>query len=176
MARMDDDLLLSIALRARFQGEADQLEGRPGALWWACVERGAAPGQFRHFQNGYAAEAGERLASEHLVTEANRLLHHDGAWVAQWCLQGRHMNMIWLDQDGDAQFTVEFDEDAYGLVQVDLHHWLEQLEGGWQSWRRLMVDVLDPKTGQTFKRAQGQRRPSSETGAISRPILGDIVL
>ncbi|WP_341702616.1 hypothetical protein [Ferrovibrio sp.] len=102
----------------------------------------------------------------------NNWLHHDGFWIVGWTHPSRivllnqpgrsytRMVMIWFDQDGDPGFTVESEDSVWKMLECGPRQWAEQAEQAWQQWERLMHEVLDPREGQTFKRAQGQTAPS----------------
>lgn len=159
MRQFNDDLFGTPLLKDRLDSECEMCGWTP-LVYWACAQR--TNGIFVHFQRGYSAEIGEKAVAENIISEATRALNHDGAWVAQWLAEGRRLNMIWLDADGDPQFTVELDEDAAGVAEVALLHWLQQLEEAWGCWRHLMREVLDPSPDELFKRAQGEQNPASK--------------
>jgi len=39
--------------------------------------------------------------------------------------------------------------------------WAQQCETAWTLWNHAMRQVLDPQANETFKRAKGQRRPTT---------------
>jgi len=63
------------------------------------------------------------------------------------------------DEDGDQQFTIEDDEDNAVILECDPYHWVGQAFDAYSKWRKGQ-DALDLKPEQTYKRAQGERRPS----------------
>lgn len=112
----------------------------------------------------------------------NRELHHDGAWVVvfthvlpvdAFCIlrdvsaanYGRYA-LIWVDQDADPQFTVEWqagEGDLRTFVDVMLAGVAstgQKCEMAWEIWQTHMRKVLEPKLGQLFRRAKGERAPS----------------
>lgn len=106
-----------------------------------------------------------------IAVALNKHLHHDGFWFVGWThpeqfvLLGKGRTyqraiIIWFDKDGDPAFTVEITDPIWEILSAGPDHWIEQCEQAWQKRKVLMVDVLDPKEGQTFKRAQGEIAPS----------------
>ncbi len=103
----------------------------------------------------------------------NKHLHHDGFWYVGWThpssvfllgSTGRTYQravMIWFDSDGDPAFTVEILDPIWDILNAGPDAWLEQCEIAWQRRKHLMIEVLDPKEGQTFKQAQGEAAPSA---------------
>jgi hypothetical protein len=99
----------------------------------------------------------------------NSDLHHDGAWVVAFThppsvlLLGtgydnwQRMVRIFIDKDGDAQFSIETTGDFRSICTTPVEDWVQGAELCWKKWRHLMVDVLDPSEGQTYKRSQGQQ-------------------
>lgn len=165
--KLDDNLLVTPALQARLQSEADNMtpDATNKGAWWVGLER--TNGDFKHFSYGYTADAGEVVVARDLVKTLNREIAHDGAWVVQWCLGGRHLNALWLDKDGDIQFTVEFEEDAYGMAETKLGHWIEQCDEAFQYWHKMMIQALAPSPEQLFQKAKGQKNPSLIKGIVN---------
>lgn len=158
--KLDDDLLVSLALQIRIQDEADFESGLKDQPYWCAVER--SNGDFKAFESGYKPEFHEILIAEQIIQALNKEIAHDGAWVVLWTDNGTRFAMLWVDGDGDVQFTCDVDEDGAGMVEkADLYVWIGQAEEAWQSWHHNMVTVLDPTEDQLFKRAQGQRPPST---------------
>lgn len=164
--KIDDDLLVTAALQQRLQDEANNLtpDATNRGAWWIGLER--SNGDFKYFSYGYTADAGEIAVAKNLIQVLNKEIAHNGAWVSQWCLGGRHLNVLWIDRDGDPQFTVEFEEDAYGMAFVELNHWTSQCEDAFLLWQKMMIHALAPSSDQLFKRAKGQKNPSLDSGAI----------
>ena len=168
---LDDDLLVTPALNARLCTEADLAGGRVNSPWWVGAER--SNGKFTCFSAGYKADIGEKLIAEQLIKTANKEVGHDGAWIGQWCNSGFRFNMLWMDEDGDVQFTIETDDDAGGICNAPLLHWITGCADAWGKWNLLMRKVLAPSKDQLYKRALGQKRPSLNNG---RPINGKAIL
>ena len=78
----------------------------------------------------------------------NRYEHHDGLWVVGWThpptmtLTLQNMDeeawgrlvMIWLDKDGDPQFTVESDHDLVRMIEKGERHYAALACDGWAEW------------------------------------------
>ena len=165
--KLDNDLLVTPALQQRLQDEANNLTpcATDKVAGWVGLEQ--SNGDFKYFCYGYTADAGEVVVAHELIKTLNRDIAHDGAWVIQWCLGGRHLNALWLDVDGDVQFTVEFEEDAYGMAENELGNWISQCEEAFQFWHKMMIQALAPSPEQLFKKAKGQKNPSLDKGAIN---------
>lgn len=110
---------------------------------------------------GYCPEPAERLMAESLGRILNRQLHHDGAWITGWTDDGRRFVSIWVDADGDVQFTVDCLDGVVKMAIAGAEDHVEQCEQAWQKWHRHMRQVIAPREDQLFKRAQGQRAPSA---------------
>lgn len=75
----------------------------------------------------------------------------DNAWGRLIC--------IWLDEDGDPQFTYESDHPFFHMYQQGIQYYTQQAWDSWASWKKIMRDDLDLKAGQTYKRALGEANP-----------------
>lgn len=76
--------------------------------------------------------------------------------------------LIWIDEDGDPNFTVEWTAlestelfDFAEVVAAGIESTAQKAETAWQIWYENMKLVIEPREGQTFKRAKGQRAPSA---------------
>ena len=180
MPMLDDDTLITPALLRRFIAEA-RLEAGNGQHY-AFVRRSngnliahnpASP-EIAGYQTMFAAD---------VLKVLNRELHHDGAWVVVFTHPeppepgsailltppGREYAryvLMWLDRDGDVQFSVEWVKnesellDFAEVLEAGIDSVVEKCEGAWQMWHLHMREVLDPREGETFQRARGQM-PSS---------------
>jgi hypothetical protein len=114
----------------------------------------------------------QMLFANDMAKGLNKLLHHDGFWIVGWTHPAPYMLlgmatrtygrmvMIWCDADGDPQFTIESEDPVWKILECGPQQWAEQAEQAWQKWRLHMREILDPREGQTFKRAQGQAAPN----------------
>lgn len=113
----------------------------------------------------------------------NRELHHDGAWVivfthpAPWSememirfggdSEYDRYAIIWLDADGDPQFSVEWEKgtdelrDFTAILLQGATATIAKCESAWQTWNLHMRHVLQPTEGQLYRRAKGERPPSA---------------
>jgi len=131
--------------------------------------------------NPYSPELGpdQMIWGQDILGYLNTELHHDGAWVLVFTnpktfaesLTGqqdyRRFAVIFLDRDGDAQFTVEWVEheshDLYDFADVMLagRDWLVAFcEAGWRQWHMIIHEALAPAENQLRKAAQGQTKPN----------------
>lgn len=173
-----EDVLFSQKVRdnlmTRFDLEAT-IEGGNGGVY-AYVMRDS--GSFDEIGN-YARPIYEQVMfAQDVLTLVNREIHHNGAWVAFFTNPAppasilntetdfKRFGFIFIDGDGDPQFTVDWAEgegddfDFSDVLKSGLEAWGHKLEGAWAQWHHLMRDVIDPAEGQTFKKAQGQRASS----------------
>lgn len=177
---LSDKLLITPTLLRRFELEG-QFEGG-GGQYYALMQRANGELVCDH-PFGPALEPMQMLWSADVLRALNRELHHDGSWVVCFThpqpnsmecvlLNPRHKEygryaLLWLDKDGDVQFTVEWNRgegelrDFAMVMLAGMNSTMAKCETAWGLWHEMMVDVIEPQEGQTFKRAQGQRRPSS---------------
>lgn len=113
-----------------------------------------------------------------LCWNLNRNLRHDGAWICAWTHPGlavvqgdgtmsrqpTRFVLLWVDKDGDPQFTVENEEPFWRAGQASLDHWLEEAETGWTTWFHHMRTVPGVTSHETYKKAQGETPPSLRYG------------
>ena len=178
--KLDDDTLITPTLLKRFVAEGMMEEG--DGQHYACVQR--SNGDFLVHHPGSPAALGEQtLFAADILRRLNRDLHHDGAWVIVFThpsppIEGsmilaqpghceyRRYVLLWLDADGDVQIPVVWVKgecDQWDFAEV-LREGPEPIiglcEGAWTTWHLHMRQVLEPRAGETFKRAKGQRQGS----------------
>lgn len=108
-----------------------------------------------------------------MVGALNKHLHHDGAWLVGFThpkpivfigdrggTDFDRFVFLFIDRDGDPQFTIECDDGIIAALTVGPDHWMEEAERGWQKWFHHMRRVITPRPEQTYKRAQGELAPS----------------
>jgi len=173
----NEDLLLTPAMRQRFdieavfEQDADTFIAQQSGIvvpmgaggWWAAVQR--TNGEIHRFTNGRLLldpTADQTIWQLDVLKILNHEIPHDGAWVVGWTHGNTRAIWLWLDQDGDVQFTVDNEESWETQAGTEMLHWIEQCEQGWSYWFHYMREVLDPNPDTLFKRAQGQKPPSQQ--------------
>ena len=168
MHRLDDDVLITPSLIKRFHAEGE-MEGADGRFY-ALVQK--ANGDLLSHQVGPDAGANEQLFASDVLSYLNKHLHHDGAW----CIVFTHpkpaeppfagcdydrFTILWMDGDGDVQFPLVHEQGIVEAMTWGKEAWAQQCETAWSLWHHAMKTVLDPQERETFKRAKGQRRPTT---------------
>lgn len=178
--KLPDDKLITTDLLRRFEAEA-HMDGGTGQHY-ALIR--LANGNLVKFNPRSPALAPEQMLwADVILAFLNKELHHDGAWVVVFthpkpspsqctmhapnhCDYERY-GLIWLDADGDAQFTMEWAagegelRDFADVMIAGKESTVEKAEAAYQAWK-LTRQMLDVKPEQTFKKAQGQRAPSAQ--------------
>lgn len=175
--------LLSPLLLRRFELEALAEDGN--GQYYACILRQDGD-LVVHHPLGPPLDVVQLMWARDLLALLNRELHHDGAWVIvfthpqppsieQVAAATAHRSyaryaLIWLDADGDPQFTQEWQQnitsdlrDFACVVEQGLEAVAAKAEACWRLWHLCMREVIDPTPDQLFKRAKGER-PPSESG------------
>jgi len=170
-----DHLLMTPTLLRRFEIEA-YLDGGDGR-YYAVMER-AGGAIATHNPGSPEVEPDQLMWAMDVLRLVNREVGHGGVWVVSFSnpvkpsiekiyVEYDRYALIWLDQDGDPQFTVEWVKndgemrDFADVLITGRHATANKCEASWQQWHLLMRDVLLPEENQTFKRAQGQAPTSS---------------
>ena len=168
MHSVPDRAILTPALLRRFQaeGEFDGADGRHQAF----IE--TQDGRILVHGHGLMVLPEQQMFGVDMIRLMNRALHHDGAWMVVFTHQRppavslvamaeyQRIVFIWVDKDGDVQFPLETDEDFSEVMGHGADHWLENAEAAWQIWKFSQA-MIDPQEGETFKKALGERAPSS---------------
>lgn len=162
---MDDRWLKSDVLTRRMQMEADW------GPYWACSVLQDMRLVFD--KQGKMPEQPLVMFMTDMAPALQHHLHHDGRWVVMLThprppaspnamfIEYARFAFVWLDSDGDPQFTVENEEVWWKILTAGQECWLEQAELAWQSWFRAMRHVLEPNPEtELYKKAQGQKAPS----------------
>ena len=175
--KLTETQIVTPALIERFAAEAE-FEGEPGG-YYALIPRDDGD-VLAHHPYAPAAEPHQLLWAQDVLRKLNRELHRDGAWVVCFTHPGGALSaphtpghveyarycLIWLDPDGDAQFTLEWRANESELLDfadvmlAGIESTLQKCETAWTIWHTHMRKVLEPREGQTYRRAQGERPPS----------------
>ena len=97
----------------------------------------------------------------------NKEIAHNGSWLVAWThpphfseylrvnpqMEWKRLVMIFLDKDGDPQFTVDSVRPFWEQVQSGAHHFVDQCEQAIQEWKQ-QLQILDLKENQTINLAQ----------------------
>jgi hypothetical protein len=175
VTKLDDNVLITPALIQRFENEG-VAEGGDGR-YYAMVR--TSDGNIRVHHPGYPnISPDQKIWAIDMLNMLNTVLHHDGAWVVVFTnidvlgppkrAKYDRYAWVWVDADGDPQFTSDWVE---GHGEADLRTFadvakagivsgVDRCEAAWQQWR-FSRKVLDLSQKQTFKRARGERAPSS---------------
>lgn len=176
--RLTEAQIVTPTLLRRFELEAE-FEGGNGA-YYALILRDAGD-LLCHHPTGPAAEGHQQIWAGDVLRRLNRELHHDGAWVVVFThppaqptalhtpghVGYERYCLIWLDQDGDPQFVQEWQANESEMVDfaevllAGIDSTMAKAEISWLRWHQAMIEVIEPREGQTFKRAQGQMAPST---------------
>jgi len=161
---LPDDLLATPALQERFFLES-QFEGAGyKSGYWFLRQRDN--GEFSRKAVKYVPEYPVVRLTEMILGNLNKRVSQGGAWVSAWVNEGEKLINLWLDKDGDVQFTVETDAaDLFHPVEyrrLDLDDIVANCFEAWRLWHHHMVDVLEVREGRdTYRRAQGEQPPSA---------------
>jgi hypothetical protein len=179
MTKLADETLITPTLLHRFELEAGEQQGQGG--YYALIRRSNGD-LVSHHPFAPGAEPHQLMWAAEVLGLLNRDLHHNGAWVVVFTHpkrpsletvlhQPRHAEyaryaLIWIDADGDPQFSQEWSEnesemrDFADVMLAGIHSTAQKCEASWQAWKLMMLDVIGPREGQTYKKAKGQRPAS----------------
>ncbi|MCC6775638.1 MAG: hypothetical protein IT537_03220 [Hyphomicrobiales bacterium] len=180
MARLRENDIVTPTLLRRFELEAVAEDGN--GQHYAVILRD--DGSILAHNPGSPELAPDQLMwAGDVLRLLNRELHHDGAWVVvfthvqpvtlehillaapshatydRYCL-------IWVDQDGDAQFTMDWRQNECELLDwpdvllAGLESTAQKAEMSWTLWHHHMREIPEVKKSQTYRKAKGERAPS----------------
>jgi len=175
MSKFREEFLRLPLIRQRLEGEAE------GGHWWAVSSRdaGAVHMPLRSHSDGnlFAPLMAQVMFACDMAEALNRHIHHDGRWIVQLvdpdlrafvplvvteAVLYREFRFIWLDEDGDPQFTFECGEPLEDWLLYGWGSWVTSAEEAHAQWYTHMREVIDPrKEGALYKRAQGETAPSA---------------
>ena len=190
---LNDDLLITPVMWKRFAEEAS-FENGPGR--YAVMMRRSNGEVVELMDNDFGGKPVNpncRQIGHDLLLKANDDCHHDGAWVVLMThpddaliagltfdafddlgsVRFKRFVMLWIDEDGDPQFSIDIVEPLWRLQESGLAHWADACEEAWGKWNWAMRDVLAPSAAQKYKRAQGEHAPSGKERVA--PEMGNIV-
>ena len=165
--KLDDDLIRSPTIDERLHAEAMD---RAFVAW---IER--SNGDVLEYAKGREPKPEFKMFAIDIMKALNHWMPNGGAWIVQWSdpkplaegnvimlgdAEYKRFVIIWIDVDGDPQFTIEYDDDFKEALQLGPDPWLERGASAWNQWRMMMHEVLDPSEEQQFKKAQGEKPPS----------------
>lgn len=175
--QFNEDLLFGVATRERLDMEARMtLElGTPRPHWWAAImrqdghvviETNYPPSEFE------GPDISQQEWAIGNVKFLNREISHDGAWIIAFThppenaeqfkvtpdYNWRRIVKLFMDRDGDIQFSTENMEPFHIMYSVGPHHYAQQSEEAYQKWKELMRSAMAPKTHQLVNLAQIKQR------------------
>lgn len=166
MHKVEEKALVTPALLRRFQ-----MEGR-GLPFWGLIQ--TSEGKFLEHATGPDPIGLQRQVACDIVGALNKHLDHDGCWLWLYADPGQALPVsiepgteygrfviMWMDQDGDIQFPIEFDRPFIEYCAEGPDPMMEKCEGAWNTWRWAMKEVPDAKDSQTFKRALSEGASAS---------------
>src|SRR5258708_10303191 len=173
MSKFREEFLRLPLIRQRMEGEAD------GLLWGAVSSRDAGavhlPLRANSKGNLFRPLDEQVMFACDMAEALNKHIHHDGRWIVQLvhpdlrafvplvvteAVLYREFRFIWLDEDGDPQFTYECGFPLEQWLLAGWRSWVEQAETAHAQWYTHMRKVIEPgKEGALFKRAQGEAAP-----------------
>lgn len=175
------DNLITPALLTRFaaEGVCEDGDGRH----YGVIRRDHA-NLFVHHPNSPPLDSTQLLWAGRILKLLNRELHHDGAWVVAFTHPSKisfesaaHAEarsayylrycLIFVDRDGDPQFTMEWLHgqnteliDFTAVVLNGIESTAQKCAGAHGMWLEAKR-MLDLKQSETYRRAKGERAPSA---------------
>ena len=166
---LDQQRLITAALYNRLHAEAFQQS------WAACLKLDGRVHTIEVDVHALSPTPEQAIFSRDMCEALDKELAYNGSWVVQWVKpmpvgnllcnppEYSQVNFLWLDEDGDVQFTIEAEHNIITLLSSGKIHWMDQCNQGWEAWKKQMRDVLDPTEGETYKAALGEK-PKSQRG------------
>lgn len=172
--KFDEDFLVLPLNLERYRDEALAGEGLGG--YWVCFQRDSGLFVSRMNEGNMVAPApDQQMFAQDLIKLLNREISHGGRWIIEWTHPGEFFGaeglsaveacftrtyerwvMMWMDEDGDIQFSIENEEPMWVIMANGPLQWVEQAEDGWKQWKEIMRDALAPSESQLIHRAQGE--------------------
>lgn len=151
MHRIDDQLLDTSFLNRRLI-----MESNDGKAWILKQDR---EGAVHVRDNGLTVHVTQQAFAHRLIRILNKEVWLDGAWVVGWTHGGNRLMIIYIDADGDPQFTIENDEPVSVIMSVEPLKYAEDAWDAYHLWKENRK-ALDLRPDETFKRAQGEKPKS----------------
>lgn len=128
----------------------------------------------------------QKMLAESMVKLLNAQIAHDGRWVCVWCHPAKQatydtstglfrnrmptlLQCLFLDQDGDTWTAVSIEEGVHEILEIGIHHYIEQCEEAYLFVRHLHKDVLDLREKDTFSPAKGEKATPDKDGYVPPP-------
>lgn len=148
-----------VATEVVFAGLREDCKDLLGPGWYACVLLSDGTGVMRG--NSLRTPKPSKDVTDRLVdigVMLNRELHHGGHWVTAWAEE--HIHMLWRDQDGDLQFTIEVDDPWMRVRLWPDTEFTDRAEVSMAQWKEHMR-AAERKPDEVYRRALGEKAPSS---------------
>lgn len=186
---MEDKLLITKATQKRLNLEAEADGDMPAPnppLWYAVMETeaGIQHVESHHVWNHHAMVVdrprpleNQIVWAECLVRLLNKHVGFDGSWLVEFThypdlgtclsvdpdLNWRRIVLIWMDKDGDVQFSSEITDPFVHVISTQPEHWIEQMTEAYENWKDIMKKSFEKqKKAFTYNEAQGEVAPSSK--------------
>jgi hypothetical protein len=177
--KLSDETLITPALLRRFIAEGELEDGN--GQHFAVIQM--QDGSYCEY-NPYSPEADPLQAGwvRDVLRMLNSELHYDGAWVCcfthpaptglvQRFVEYNRCCWIWLDRDGDPQFTSDWVKDGHhqhldfaDVVISGVVSQVQRCEMAYSAYFEMMqTDMLDAKPEHKFRRALGEKAPSARS-------------
>lgn len=171
--RLDDDLLITPFLKRRLATEGRYADG-DGSVWVILTRsNGQRVEVLSQAAAGWYPLKEQREFAHMLAQLLNAQIPHDGRWIVAFTHPSEtttefHEKIgevyynrwfaLWVDKDGDPQFTMDNENRFDEVMAVPLFKWVSDAEQAWTNWKHHMRDVLGDKRMEaaSIKRAQGQ--------------------